>query len=273
MPEERLQSGAYRILRYTPNLLRDEFVNIGVLLHARAEKRLRLRMLEETEFGRLRRLHPHADLELLRALEADFEKQAAAQGGEPETFLAQLEDTLSNVLQLSPQRGLLAEDFDAELERIYSEQVRPPAVRSRLGTLLENSAAWIRSRVKDIFRQARIYQHMRHGVAVAEFTFPGDPLKLDHAYRKNGTRGFVHAVSLGREPGAARSLAFTVERMRRKIESCEFVAVCETEPRAGEKGHQFVAELFRQPEVGIELVSVSRLGRWAQDLAATLRAG
>ena len=32
MPEETMQSCAYHIVRYHPNLIRDEWVNIGVLL-------------------------------------------------------------------------------------------------------------------------------------------------------------------------------------------------------------------------------------------------
>jgi len=53
---------AYRVLRYTPNLVRDEWVNIGVLLFDPQTGERRLRMIEEEdEFRRVRRLHPGAD--------------------------------------------------------------------------------------------------------------------------------------------------------------------------------------------------------------------
>ncbi len=50
---------AYGILRYTPNLVRDEWLNIGVE--------------EQDEYNRIRRLHPQADEMLLRALGDDLE--------------------------------------------------------------------------------------------------------------------------------------------------------------------------------------------------------
>src|SRR5882724_3235107 len=64
----------YRVLRYTPNLVRDEWVNIGVLLFDPQTGERRLRMIEEEEeFRRVRRLHPAADELLLRAIRDDLE--------------------------------------------------------------------------------------------------------------------------------------------------------------------------------------------------------
>src|SRR5512137_1614220 len=65
---------AYRILRYTPNLVRDEWVNIGILLFDPGTGERRLRLIEEQdEYNRVRRLHPQADETLLRALRDDLE--------------------------------------------------------------------------------------------------------------------------------------------------------------------------------------------------------
>jgi hypothetical protein len=71
-PSER--AFAYRVLRYTPNLVRDEWVNIGVLLFDPSTGERRLRLIEEQdEYNRVRRLHPQADEALLRALRDDLE--------------------------------------------------------------------------------------------------------------------------------------------------------------------------------------------------------
>ncbi len=65
---------AYRVLRYTPNLVRDEWLNIGVLLFDPSTGERRLRLIEEQEeYNRVRRLHPQADETLLRALRDDLE--------------------------------------------------------------------------------------------------------------------------------------------------------------------------------------------------------
>jgi len=61
MPDEALQSYAYHVVRYQPNLIRDEWVNIGVLLLDPSSGRVRQRWLEEpADLARLRRLHPAA---------------------------------------------------------------------------------------------------------------------------------------------------------------------------------------------------------------------
>jgi hypothetical protein len=62
----------YRILRYTPNLLiRDEWVNIDVLLEEANGARQSSRLIEEqAEISRVQRLHPDAHENILRALPA-----------------------------------------------------------------------------------------------------------------------------------------------------------------------------------------------------------
>jgi hypothetical protein len=68
----------YRVLRYLPNLVRDEWVNIGVLVFDENTGERRLRMIEEPgEYARVRRLHPQADESLLRALRNDLEDRPA----------------------------------------------------------------------------------------------------------------------------------------------------------------------------------------------------
>jgi len=265
MPDESLLTYAYRVLRYTPNLVRDEWINIGILLHDPRANRLQVRLIEETsEFARLRRLHPNADVNLLRALRGDFEAQIAEHADDARGFTAKLEETLSNILQLSPQKAVLAEDFEAELDRLYRDHVAPPRYRRRAAVEVESTRIGIRARANDAFRRARILERMRRFVSVAEFTYPGDPLKLDFAYRRNGTRGFVHALALSRDPAQAKALAFTAERIRVQHRDAEFATVTETEPRPDNSLHQFVAGLLS--EQGFRLVPVAGLDRFAEEL-------
>ena len=72
-PAER--TFVHRILRYVPNLLRDEWVNIGVLLYDPSTGERRLRLIEDvTEYNRVRRLHPRFDESALsQAAERRFE--------------------------------------------------------------------------------------------------------------------------------------------------------------------------------------------------------
>jgi hypothetical protein len=263
----------YRILRYTPNLVRDEWVNVGVLLEEAGEGRTiaprrAVRVIEDSaEIARVRRLHPGADEALLRALSAEFDARLRGPESDVRVYLEKLDQTLSNVLQLSPQRGLLADDFDSELERVYREHVAPPP--SSRGGFLENTRAWIRARVNDVFRRRGLRGKMESSVRVEEFTQPGDPLRIDYAYRYNGTRGYIHTVALGRDPSQAKVLAYTAECIRARAANSVFTAVTELEPSPENPRHQFIARIFADQR--IDLVPLNRVERFAEDLRLHLQ--
>ena len=267
MPENELTC-TYRILRYTPNLLRDEHLNIGVLLHHPAGGRLEMRLVEsESEFARLRRMHSAADLELVRGLEAELRAQLAQFAGGAEAWLGKLEQTLSNAVQLSPQRAVLATDFESELDRLYRDQVAPARWATPADAL--RSRAGLRTRANEILQRVGILRRLQRSVSVEEFTHPGDPMRLDYGYRRNGTRGFVHVLALDRDPAQAKALAFTGERIRAKTASMEITAVSEAQPREDSPRQRFVAELLAGQ--GIALVPLPQLEGWARELSARLQ--
>ena len=255
---------AYRILRYTPNLVRDEWVNIGVLVYDPASGERRLRLVEDPgEYARVRRLHPGADEALLRALRDDLERQFAAANGDWQQVLARWDTTLSNALQLAPQKGVLASDLDSELERLYADHVAPPAV---LPGALERpgSRGAVRGYCNQVFRQARLWERLEKNIRVDDFTFPGDPMKLDYGYRRNGTRGFVQALSVTRAPADAKLLAYTAQRIRAKSTSAEFTAVTDVALAADNERHRFVRETLR--DAGVEPVALEGFAVWVAKL-------
>ena len=270
MSEEQLQTLTYRILRYTPNLIRDEWINVGVLLHDPARNALRVRMIEEDEaFARLRKLRFDAEESLLRALQSDLEAQASAHKEGAAGFLHHLDDTLSNLLQLSPQKAVLSADLELELERLYADHVAPPSVRPRGAAEAADTRAGIRARAGEIFRRGGIFARLQKGIRAAEYTFPGDPLRIDFAWRSNGTRGFVHTIALARDPRQAKEFAFTAERIRARVSDCRFTAITETEPKRDNDRHQFVAQVLADQK--IEIVPVPRLDDFANRLRPLLQ--
>jgi hypothetical protein len=224
-------SRAYHILRYVPNLVRDEWVNIGVLVFNPLTGERRLRLIEDqVEYNRVRRLHPSVDEALLRALRDDLEDRLDPEAGNGtgislEHILKKCDQTLSNALQIAPQKGVLADDLDAELERLYSDHVAvPPRLHSRAGQ--PGNRATIRAYCTQVFKQAHIWDKLRKSVRVAEFTFPGDTSRLDYSYRWNGTRGFVHTLSVSRAPQEAKSLSYNARHIAQKASyPTEFTAV------------------------------------------------
>ena len=268
MPETTLEIYAYRILRYTPNLVRDEWMNIGILLYSPQGKKWRLRMINEAEeYRRARQLYPLADEELLRGLQDSLEAQMPTVPEGLCPFVEKLDQTLSNVLQLSPQRGVLTLDFEEELERLYRDHVAPQRWQRTTQADL-NTPAGIRRRIREVFGAAGLRDRVEWSVRVEEFTERGDPFRLTCGYRRNGTRGFVHALPLGRDLTQAKVLAFTVERIRGKLKETEFTAVTEIEPRLENRRHTFVSNLLREQE--IRVVAEDRLEEFVRELGPTI---
>lgn len=268
---------AYRVLRYTPNLVRDEWVNIGVLVFDPQSGERRIRLIEEPEeYARVRRLHPRADEELLRALRDDLENRFAtatqlfngngtadpADNGQANVdwlkLLGKWDETLSNALQLAPQKGVHADDLDAETERLYADHVALQRGTARVGA--PGSRGAIRSYCAQVFKQARVWERLQKSLPAAEFTFSGDPMRIDYGYRRNGTRGFVQTLSVSRAPGDVKSLAYTVERIRGKVAASEFTAVTDVHLLAENERHQFVRETLR--DAGVEAVPLEGLAVW-----------
>ncbi|HYA89234.1 MAG TPA: DUF3037 domain-containing protein [archaeon] len=267
MPEEPRSTFRYRILRYTPNLARDEWVNIGVLLEDAPGARRACKLIEEpSEIARVRRLHPNADQDLLRALPGEFEARFRAPGAELTAYLEKLSQTLSNAIQLSPQRGVLADDFDAELDRIYRDQVAPPP-RAR-GGIVENTRAWIRARLNDVFRRHRILPRLERNVRVEEFTHPGDTFRFDYAYR-NGARGYLQSIVLGRDALTAKAMAYSAAHILPRQRDAEFTAITDLEPLRENTKHQFLRGLFE--EQNIRIVPMNRVEKFAVELRARLQ--
>src|ERR1700686_1435006 len=270
MPDEMLQPCAYHVVRYQPNLIRDEWVNIGVLLLDPATGRVRQRWLEEpADLARLRRLHPAADEELLLRLPAEFDRQFAGRGLAAPAILEKFDDTLSNAVQLAPRKGLLARDPDAELDRLFREQVEPLR-EARRGIVEIRTRSDLRARAADYFCTEKILRLMQRGVRVEEFTAPGDPMRIDFSYRRNGTRGFVHSVAPGRDPAQAKLFAYTAGAIRERVRHSEFLAVTEREPAPGNVRDQFVSGIFAESD--IRVVPLAELRKWAHNVAPVLKA-
>ncbi len=256
----------YRILRYVPNLIRDEWVNIGVLLENDKGSRRAIKLVEEdSEFARLRRLNPAMDDSLLRGLAGVFDAELRRPNEAVAAYLEKLDQTLSNAVQFGPVKGVFAEDFDAELDRLYQDQVAPPA-RAR-GGIMESTRAWIKARLNDVFRRRRVPQLAR-GIRVEEFTQPGDPMRLDYGYR-NGVQGYIQAVALGRDTAQAKVLAYTAERIRARVPDVEFTAITEIESARDNSRHQFMVKLFDEQRIAV--VPLNRVERFAEDLRARLQ--
>lgn len=268
----------FHVVRYTSSLLRDEWVNIGILIFSPWSGDLRLRLIEgQDEFFRVRKLHPGADEEAIRQLRdhleqrfSDFlqaERQEKGAGVQPGEALQRLVDkwnaTLSNGIQLGPARGDYGEDIDLELDRVYREQVAPvrlerPALGSRMS---------MRDYCAQVWKQAGLWNRIEKSVRAEEYTFPGDPTRIDFAYRKDALRGFVHTLSVSRSPRDCKDYAHTVKFIANRIPS-EFTAVTDIELNRDNARQSFVLDTLN--DAGVVPVALAHFATWVPRLKAQL---
>ena len=182
----------YFLLRYVPDAVKEEFVNIGVVMVEPGANGSGFADVRFTrDWRRVRCLDPQADVEMLEALEREIRGQLG-EVKDRATLLGRLQDSFSNVIQLSESKGLLAEDPAVEvgtMASLYLEAARIPGQREASGRQK------ILGKMREAFEQAGVWKFMAP-VPVAPYTKIGDPLMFDFGYRVRDEIKLFHAVSL-----------------------------------------------------------------------------
>ncbi len=280
----------FRLLRYVPDAVRNEYVHIGVILREQgSEAPAQVRFTRD--WRRVRCLDPEADTGLLEGMESELRMRFEA---EPDGNLMRLlSEALSLSVQMTEPKAYLAESLPAGMEELMRLYVEPPA-RERLQRL--SGRAGIQAKMRTEFERAGVWELMRKRIAASEYTRPGDPLRIDVGYRPNGERHptdkdlsagtplirMFHAVSL--EPGVemAKVLAFSSAGLRAGVErvekaSLELTAVIEPAARLGATDEEPERlEMYRfgvetMEEHQIRVLTTSDLGRVAETARRELR--
>jgi hypothetical protein len=209
------------LIRYVPDAVKNEFVNIGVLLREAAGAGVpNAPVLRFTrDWARVRCVDPEADTAMLEALESELRTrllEGEQAGAKP--VLGMIEDSFSNLLQVTEPKGCLAESMAAEIEslmRVYVESRKRESPRQRSGR------AKILAGMRSGFEKAGVWELMRKRIAASAYTRAGDPLRIDCGYRPNGVIRMFHAVSLEGETELAKVLAFSMAGLRAGVARVE----------------------------------------------------
>jgi len=241
--EGNLTPCAYYLVRYVPNAEREEFLNIGLLLHSPEEQFLDC--LVTRDFRRVKRFHPQADLEFLHELQNHFEQQIQQHEDNLPAFLAEMEQSFSHLIQLAPARPVLSVEPQAELQQLFEKLVgkRPgdlPAADTRMRIKQCLVAALRRT---SVINDKRFEKH----VPAERLTHPGNPFRFDFGYRPamadgkpNGHLKLIHALSLRRDHELASVLSLNMSYVRSQ-QPAELTAIIEGWPPRGDKiaGHSY----------------------------------
>ena len=270
----------FSLVRYVPDPVKNEFVNIGVLLReASTASPAGAPLVRFTrDWSRVRCVDPDADIAMLEAMEAELRRQPPDNGTAPVMKIA--EDSFSHQLQITEPRACLAENAAAELERLMQLYVEPRKRQAR--PALSGRQAIARS-MRMHFEHARVWDLMQRRIAAAAYTGPGDPLKIDCGYRPNGVIRMFHAVSLLGDVELAKVLAFSAPALRAgvaRVENATLELTAIVEPLRN--GHGEVAagdDLLEQYRFGvatmeageIRVLTVNDLERVAETAQRELR--
>ena len=247
-----LQKCNFFLLRYVPDAVKNEFVNVGLVLVPPSG-------LPELRFthdvARMRCLDPDADLELLELLESDLREKLRSSNGDRDFILRKIQDSFSNGLQTSDFKACLAESPSREadeLARIYLE--RAPRRRSREA----GPRQVIFDRMRQEFESAGVWRSMRHDIKAADYTRNGDPLKIDcgYTFAGNGLVKMFHAVALPGDINTAKLLAFTFPRLAEGIRkkdgmSTQLTAIVDDDLPQEEESTSFALDTLTQSEISV----------------------
>ncbi len=248
------------LLRYVPDAVKDEFVNIGVVMveptHGAGANNSTFADVRFTrDWRRVRCLDPQADVEMLTALERDIRGQLA-EVGDRATLLRRLKDSFSNVIQLSPAKGCVAEDPVREIETmasIYLESTKAAGKREGSGRQR------ILGKMREAFEQAGVAKLLLP-VPVAPYTKPGDPFQFDFGYRVGGEIKLFHAVSLKASVDAAVMLAARYPRIAPVMSKVAgaapaLTAVIDDDLDRGQESVQFALSMMEEERIRIAVVA------------------
>ena len=116
-----LQQYEFFLLRYVPNAVTQEFVNIGVVLLSATQGAPSGRRFAEARFvrdwQRVRCLDPDADLEMLSSLEREVRARFAATV-DREELLRLMNESFSGTIQLTATKGCLTDSPQREIESL-----------------------------------------------------------------------------------------------------------------------------------------------------------
>jgi hypothetical protein len=281
---ERVQCEFF-LIRYVPDVVKGEFVNIGVLLRAAggtpgADRSGNAMVRFTRDWSRVRCMDADADIGLLEALEGEIGARLRMVGTDApgiKPVMEILEDTLANSVQMTGVKACLAESLPAELEQLMKMYVEPLKVKTERK---RTGRAAIAGAMRTEFERAGVWGLMRKRIAASLYTRAGDPMKIDCGYRPNGVIRMFQAVSLEGDVEAAKGLAYSAPQLMEGVQRVEAArleltaiveplrAVSDTEDEAMER-YRFGVEAMEKQE--IRVVTMSDLARVAETARVELR--
>jgi hypothetical protein len=273
----------FSLMRYVPNVVRGEFINVGVIVYS--EKDNEATMLDTPlvrftrHWKRVLCLDPSADIKAMEGYEQEIAERLRAipNQSDPRSIIKIFESSLSNTVQISEPRGVLAENMGLALESLMQLHVEPTNV---LVPKFRNSRSEITRAMRTAFNSVDVWRHMQQRVPASRYTHPGDPLLIDCSYFSisrtsvGGLRRMFQAVHLRGDLESAHVFALEAESLREGVSRLEgarleltaviepLVSESEDAPKMLKKRQEFAIDLLKRQK--IEVLPLSALSHAAK---------
>jgi hypothetical protein len=211
------------LLRYVPNAVRQESVNIGLIMTERVAGGGGFADVHFTkDWKRALCLFQETDVEMLEAFGREI-KSRMANAQDRALLIEEMKGRFSNAIQLSAVRQVLTEDPAWEMKNLASTLVEvpwlPPAQKKKV-SIRRAGRPFILSGMTGAFRGAGVLSLLTTKMPVSPYTNETDKFTFDFAYsfgpNSDVTRVF-HAVSLVDLGKATEMFPFRVAKIAPKL--------------------------------------------------------
>jgi hypothetical protein len=276
-----LKQCEFYVVRYVADVVKDEPVNIGVVLLEPGDGDGFADVRFTSDWRRARCADPNVDVELLESFEGELRRLVQSRAAEVinykgpmsrrEWLLDQVQHSFSGALQLSAAKAVLTDSPQAELGVLAQQYLESTARERRL----QSGRRVIYQSMRAAFQQAGVWNSMQKDIPVAQYTGSGDPLKIDCAYKPaDNVVHMFHAVSLATAVDSAKVLAFSYQDFREGWAAKEnanpnLYAVVENDLDRSDAQIGFAMATFDR--YGIDVATVSQMPAIAERASIELR--
>jgi hypothetical protein len=183
-----------------------------------------------------------------------------------------MQQSYSNLIQLSPRRTCLIGDLRAQLQDLFERYVG-----ARLaGPTEQDTRMRIKLRMTQSLRDCGVFGHklFEKHIPASQWTGAGDPFVFDFGYKPpeqtgkpNGRPRLIHSLSLRRDEELVKALMWTFERVLDK-ESCHLTVGHEDNPDLSNPQVRFSQDVLQHEHV--RLVPVSGFDDYARSIRTEL---
>src|SRR5438105_5983628 len=258
------------LIRYVPDPIKNEAVNIGLVMMETQGKSGQVAARFTRDLGRLQCVDARVDLDYVRALQHEINTKL----GKPEDWNALLKtmrDSWGTTIQVSESYACPIDFFD-EIDKLAKDYLEPApaAISEPRAVTSRGGRAALRRSMLHHFQDAGVLPLFQLNLAVSKYSETHDSLVIDCGYSSESTIKMFHAVPLRTDPDYVKLLAFSYPRLANGIARMEntqarLTAVVENDLDRKSRPVVFAYEIFEESKIAIATMSeVPRLAEIAR---------